>query len=216
VKKIRHFKIPVHHKEIARRIGKAEIALPAAGITDTGALWEFIFGLASELDAGVVYNSFDKSYAGLDLTGLPAGRMFSAGIVTLGAKPYQKINSYTDTALREAGAMAVYEFLETAFDFVTELIKTEAENENFELGAPEILFSPQLTEPFELKVPDLRFNRKGSPIDQDTIAKALPEVLKELNAEKIDISFNADGQITNKLSVVFLIPWEPRRKTKNR
>ncbi|MDD4004482.1 MAG: hypothetical protein PHW69_04680 [Elusimicrobiaceae bacterium] len=216
MKKIRRFKIPVHHKEIARRIGKAQLALPAAGLADTGALYEFIFGLASELQAGVVYNSFDKSYAALDLTGLPPARMFSAAAVTLGENPYRKIASYAEIPLREAGALAVYEFLETAFDFVADLIKSEAEAENFEPGTPEILFSPQMTEHYEMKVPDLRFNRKGSAVDCATAAKALPEILKELNAGKIDVTLDADGQITNKLSAVFLMPWEPRRKAKTR
>lgn len=214
MKKIRRFKIPVHHKEIARRIGKAQLALSAAGLSDMGALYEFIFGLASELEAGVVYNSFDKSYAALDLTGLPASRMFSAAVVTLGEKPYQKVAGYAEIPLREAGALAVYEFLETAFDFVSDLIKAEAENENFELGTPEILYSPHLTEHFEMKVPDLRFNRKGTAVAAETAANALPEVLKELNADKIGVALGENGAIANKLSVVFLLPWEPRRKSK--
>ncbi|MFA6583596.1 MAG: hypothetical protein WCS77_04795 [Elusimicrobiaceae bacterium] len=214
MKKIRHFKIPVHHKEIARRAGKAEIALPAAGITDTGALWEFIFAQAAELDPGVVYNSFDKNYTALDLTGVQPGRLFSAAVVTIGSKPYKKANEYAEIPLKEAAAIADYEFLETAFDFVLDLIKTEAEGENFETGVPEIVYAPQLSESFEMRAPELRFIRNGKPLDPVTARKTLPILLHELNAEKIDITLDGEGNISNKLTAVFIVPWEPRRKKK--
>jgi len=214
MRKIRRFKIPVHHREISRRAARFPDDLAAAGISGEKELFEFISVLAGELEPGVVFDSFGKDsvlFTGLDI---PANRMFSAAIATLGSKLETKIAGLESASARKIAAIAAFEFMECAVDLVSELVAEEAAKENFVLADNEILLEPALP-------PGVasdgayrpRFLKNARIVVGETRSKALAAVLESLNAMKISV-FIADGQANPLLTAAFLAPWLAKKKSK--
>jgi len=195
MRKIRRFKIPVHHREIARRIANAGVG-PQAGLSGEAAAAEFVSVLACELEPSVVYDTFGRDAPFAEHAGV-----FSAAAVTLGRKIDEKISSLSDPSAKEAAAIASLEFLETAADFVRELIEDEAKKENFETHPPEALFLPAQTASGRGLPP--RFARLCDGAGEKT-----PLILQKLSADKIGVEPAGSPAFT----FVFLLPWAGKKK----
>ena len=53
--------------------------------------------------------------------------------------------------------------------------------------------------------------REAVRLDKSLADSALPLLLEKLNASKIDVALQ-NGQLTPKATVVFLIPWQRKKK----
>jgi len=209
MKKIRRFKISEHTKEIARRIKKAGISLESLSIASQADLQKWTVDLLNETDPAVVYASFDKELPSTD-------KLFdvsSAAVITLGTKLSDKINSLTDDELKKAAQICVFEFLDTAFDFVTNLIREEAQNDNFQILPARLLHLPEGGNYSKADTGAARFARKSEIMTDDEKVNILPVVIEKLDISKISVSYT-DGLIAPQHTLVFLVPWARKRRRK--
>jgi len=216
MRKIRKFKLPVHHREIYRRAARQQSDLAAAGLSGEKEFFDFIAMLASELDPGAVFDSFGKTselFFGLDI---PQNRTFSAAIVTLGPRLEAKIASLDTQPARKLAAIAAFEFMECAVDLLDELISEEASKENFVSEGREMLIEPS----FPSSVPTdgafrPRFLKNAAILKGDTRNRALAAVLETLQAPKINV-FIVDGQPSPMLTAAMVVPWTTKKKRKGK
>jgi len=211
VRKIRRVKITIHHKEIARRLSRLKCDLKAAGLEGDLQVREFISGLAARLEAGTVFDSFDKEFTGFAGTGLPEKCFFTAAAATLGEQFSSHVTGQAEPNARAAAMVAGYEFLETAAELVCEIAAEEAAKENFNLGPYEIIRAPLLEQPQDIKVPLPVFIRESAAFPPETAETALPPLFERLNAPKIAVSTN-NGVLSPAFTVVFIRKWQSRKK----
>jgi len=213
VRKIKRFKITLHHREIARRIARTGVELSSSGITGEREMIEFISGLAGEIEPGVLYETFDRSFTPLELHGIEPGNVFSAEAITLGARISEKIAALPEENLRLAAQTVAGEFLESAADFARTLIKDEADRENFELGGPVAISQPVFEK--GLKIIPVKFSSDCINVPPATAEKVLPVLFASLSPDKIGISSDS-GALTPFFSAVLILPWLNKKKTKKR
>lgn len=206
--KIRKFKINPHYKDIVRRVMKTQADLKGAGLSDDAALVKFINDFALNLMPGVVYRFFDGASLELEAAGISNKEMFSVCIVTLGRAVEDAAENYDAAARRTLAQIAFFDFLRTAVYFVSDLVKDLSEKEEFTTDSMEVLHSPSFTHGTEPK-----FLKEAARASAETSAKVLPVLFEMLNAAKIDVEYNG-GEITPKGTIVFLIPWQKKKKKK--
>ncbi|ACC98116.1 hypothetical protein Emin_0561 [Elusimicrobium minutum Pei191] len=205
--KIKKFKISLRRKEIARRILRSNLDLKAAGISDEFELDKFIVRLYAALNPGVVYKLFEEKSLELESIGIEHKDMFSACVVNLGPVIEEKIKEFDDNiTLTTAANIVLFEFLKNAVQFVNDLIKEQAEKEEFETQGIEVLYTPIFAYAQEPK-----FLQEAPRIDRDIALKAIPVIFNSLNTEKIGVKFE-EGIITPKATVAFLVPWNKKKK----
>lgn len=198
MRKIKKFKIAVHHKEIARRLMKAGLNPALAGISGENALREFVSCLASETGPAVVFDAFPS---GLEqskhVTSMP-GLAFSAGAVTLGDAIEEKLRSFT--ADQAAVAKVVLEiFLEGGVRFVLGVIGEEAAREGLELGPIQYLSSPG-----------------GACLSDEAFNTALGELMKRLECSKIGVEWRyPQARLHPEYTAIFSVPWLAKKKSKS-
>ena len=208
MQKIRKFKISLHYKEILRRIKSAEVDLNAAGFTSESALAIFISSLHQAADTGVVYEFNEGACLELTSTGFEHKGPFSLCLITLGKKLEEQLACITNMGQMTVANIAVYEFLRTALNFVIDLLKEEAEKDNLVSQNIELLSAPVFSYGVEPK-----FLREAKHLDITLVKKVLPDLLKRLEAQKIDVSFE-EGVLSPKATVAFVIPWLKKKGKK--
>lgn len=206
MRKIKRFKIATRQKEILRKLLRTAENLRQAGFEDETALARFIATLAKELDPGTVYEFNQDAHWELGAATLIPKEMFSACAVTLGSKVETFVQQITNPQQQILANTALYEFLRTAILFVTELIREQAEKEECEILDMQLVYTPLLGVAAEPKI-----LREAVRLDKSLADSALPLLLEKLNASKIDVALQ-NGQLTPKATVVFLIPWQRKKK----
>ncbi len=208
MRKIRKFKISLHYKEILRRIKSAEVDLNAAGFTSESALAVFISSLHQAADTGVLYEFNEGSCLELVSAGFEHKGAFSLCLITLGKKLEEQLACITNMSQLTVANIAVYEFLRTALNFVVDLLKEEAEKDNLAPLNMELLSAPIFSYGVEPK-----FLREAKHLDITLVKQVLPDLLKRLEAQKINVSFEGDT-LTPKATVAFVIPWVKKKGKK--
>lgn len=207
MRKIKRFKIAPRQKEILRKLLRAGGLLRQAGFRSEIEVSQYILSLFSLLDPGVVYELNKDEMWELGPQNLVSQGAFSACAVTLGNK--------IENAVSEARAMGeprhivagtiVFEFLKNAVNFITDLIREQAEKEEYETLEPQFIFLP----PFATAaVPKLfREAVRLENISKDTLSA----ILEKLNSSKIDLALS-DETLLPVYSTVFLIPWQKAKR----
>ena len=205
MRKIKRFKISTRQKEITRKVMRLGLDLSADGLTDEIALTRFVIDLSKKLDPGTVYELNENVLWDLPEHTVAAQGMFSACAVTLG----KACTDYAATLqgnTQLAAQTVLFEFLRTATLFVLDLVKEQAEKEEYETLDPQFVYIPKLG---IAPVPKLFQDSPRTP--EDTALKILPELLKRVSSEKIDVLLQ-DGQLTPAATVVFIVPWQKKRR----
>lgn len=201
MRKIKKFKIAVHHKETARRLKKAGLDPATAGISGENALREFVSCLAAETEPAVVFDAFPSgSEQSKHVTSMP-GLAFSAAAVTLGEAIETKCRSFTaDQAAVARVALEV--FLEGGVRFVLGIIGEEAARERLELGPIQYLSSP--------------FTDIGACSSNEAFNCALGELMKKLECSKIGVEWRyPEARIHPEYTAIFSVPWLAKKKSKS-
>lgn len=208
MRKIKRFKIAPRQKEILRKLLRGGGLLRQAGFTSELEVTQYILSAFALLEPGVVYEFNQDAHWELDADSEVHKEMFTACAVTLGGKiePFlHAAKEHGEPKNIVAGSIAL-EFLKNAVTFVADLIKEQAEKEEYETLAPQFVYLP----PFGLAAPP-KLLREAVRLDKTLADKTLPLILEKLNAGKIDLVL-ADGFLTPALSAVFLVPWQKTRK----
>ncbi len=205
MRKIKRFKISTRQKEIMRKVQRLELDLSAAQLTDEVALTRFILDLSKKLDPGTVYELNENVLWDLPEHTVAAEGMFSACAVTLGAES----TAYADTLqghVQLAAQTILFEFLRTATLFVLDLVKEQAEKEEYETLDPQFIYVPKLG-----LAPEPKLFKDAPRVPEDTAFKILPELLKRVSSEKIDVALQ-DNVLTPPATVVFIVPWQKKKR----
>ncbi|MFH1618580.1 MAG: hypothetical protein ABIG11_01600 [bacterium] len=221
MRKIRKIKIPVHHKEIARRIKKTGLDPASAGLSDQAAMQEFTAGLASAMEPGVVFDSFSPAEdEWKKITSMP-GLPFSAGAVTLGKTLEEKIKGISDHTLYALARVAAGTLLENGVRFVLGLIEEEAALEGLVLG-PMHYLTPLPPDPYRQPGDNAYPQKDTAPGDRKpffqalsgTDAEAVSALMGRLGCAKVEIGL-AGGFPDPEYTVVFSVPWLSRKKSRS-
>ena len=207
MRKIKRFKIATRQKEILRKLLRTAQDLKQAGFEDETALARFIAALAKELDPGTVYEFNQDAHWELDAATLIPKEMFSACAVTLGAQLDPFLAAITNEDRKTVAMIVVLEFLRSAVTFVADLVKEQAEKEECETLDLQFVYIP----PFGAAAAP-KLLREAVKLDAPLAQKALPVILQKLNADKIELSADAEGNLSPRISTVFLVPWQKTRK----
>lgn len=205
MRKIKRFKISTRQKEILRKVQRLGLDLSASGLTDEIALTRFIVNLSKKLDPGTVYELNENVLWDLPEHTIAASGMFSACVVTLG----KSCTEYADTLQGHeqlAAQTVLFEFLRTATLFVLDLIKEQAEKEEYETQDPQFIYVPKLG-----LAPEPKLFQDSPRPDEQTVAKIIPELLKRVNSEKIEVT-SSDNKLSPLATVVLIVPWQKKKR----
>ena len=209
MRKIKRFKISTRQKEITRKILRLGLDLPAAGLNGELELARFVLELAAQLDPGTVYELNENALWNLGNETIAAEGMFSACAVTLGAQAAQFAQALEGTKQLVAYTV-LFEFLRTAVLFVTDLVKEQAEKEEYEALEPQFVYVPKMG-----LAPEPKLFKEAPRTDEQTAAKILPQLLERIHSEKIEVSL--DGAVLQPLaSTVFIIPWQKKKRKRKK
>lgn len=208
MRKIKRFKIAPRQKEILRKLLRGGGLLRQAGFTSELEVTQYILNAFSLLDPGVVYEFNQDAHWELDEESAVHKEMFTACAVTLGNKiePFlQEAQAHGEPKNIVAGSI-VLEFLKNAISFVTDLVREQAQKEEYETLDPQFVYLP----PFGLYAPP-KLLREAVRLEKTLAAKTLPLILEKINADKIEVTL-ADGVLSPAYTTVFLVPWQKTRK----
>lgn len=205
MRKIKRFKISTRQKEITRKVMRLGLDLPAAGLDGEVALAKFILDLSKKLDPGTVYEFNENALWDLGGEVAAAQGMFSACAVTLGAQCTDYAASLPP-ANQLIAQTVLFEFLRTAVLFVADLVKEQAEKEECETSEPQFVYAPKLG-----IAPEPKLFKDAPRLDPQSAGKILPELLKRVHADKIDVQLQ-DGAPAPQATAVFIIPWQKKKR----
>jgi len=208
MRKIKRFKITSRQKEILRRLLRGGGLLRQAGFTTELEVTKYILEGFATLNPGVVYEFNQDAHWELDDDSAVHKEMFSACAVTLGPD----LSAWVETAKAHSPAREIvagtvaFEFLKSAVSFVTDLIREQAEKEEYESLDPQFVYLP----PFGTSAAP-KLLREAVRLEKTLADKTLPLILEKLNAGKVDIT-PADNALMPFYTAVFLVPWQKARK----
>ena len=205
MRKIKRFKISTRQKEISRKLMRLGLDLSADGLTDEIALTRFVIDLSKKLDPGTVYELNENVLWDLPEHTIAAQGMFSACVVTLGEQATQ----YTDSLQGNkqlAAQTVLFEFLRTAVLFVLDLVKEQAEKEEYETADIQFIYVPKLG-----LAPEPKLFQDAPRLDTAAAIKILPELLKRVSSDKIEVSL-AREQLVPQATAVFIVPWQKKKR----
>ena len=208
MRKIKRFKIAPRQKEILRKLLRGGGLLRQAGFTSELEVTQYILAGFALLDPGVVYEFNQDAHWELDEDSAVHKEMFSACAVTLGNKiePWMQQATDTNDARKIVAGTIVLEFLKNAIGFVADLVREQAEKEEYETLEPQFIVLP----PFGIAAPP-KLLREAVRLDKTLAEKILPVILEKLNSSKIDVTAREQG-LTPLYTAVFLVPWQKARK----
>lgn len=206
MRKIKRFKISTRQKEITRKIMRLGLDLPAAGLQGEADLLRFVLELSQKLDPGTVYELNENALWDLGAEAVSAEGIFSACAVTLG----EACTQYAATLLPAKQLICqtvLFEFLRTATLFVADLVKEQAGQEECEVSQPQFVYVPKLG-----LAPEPKLFKEALRVDPLTAHKILPELLKRIQAEKIEVSCDENLALLPPATAVFIIPWQKKKR----
>lgn len=208
MRKIKRFKIAPRQKEILRKLLRGGGLLRQAGFTSELEVTQYILNAFSLLDPGVVYEFNQDAHWELDAESAVHKEMFTACAVTLGNKiePFLRAAKEHGEPKNIVAGSIILEFLKNAVSFVTDLVREQAQKEEYETLDPQFVYLP----PFGLYAPP-KLLREAVRLEKTLAEKTLPLILEKINADKIDLTL-ADGVLSPAYSAVFLVPWQKARK----
>ena len=206
MRKIKRFKISTRQKEIMRKVQRLELDLSADGLTDEITLTRFVVDLSKKLDPGTVYELNENVLWDLPEHTVAAQGMFSACAVTLGAAATEYVAALQGNT-QLAAQTVLFEFLRTATLFVLDLVKEQAEKEEYEVAEPQFVYVPKLG-----LAPEPKLFKDSPRLASETAQKILPELLKRVHSDKIDVSLQEDGALAPQATVVFIVPWQKKKR----
>lgn len=208
MRKIKRFKITPRQKEILRRLLRGGGLLRQAGFSTELEVTQYILAGFATINPGVVYEFNQDAHWELDDSNTVYKEMFSACAVTLGPA----LEDWVQTARQHspareivAGTVAL-EFLKSAVSFVADLIREQAEKEEYETLDLQVVYLP----PFGVAAAP-KLLREAVKLEKTLADKTLPVILEKLNAEKVEIT-RTDAALTPFYTAVFLVPWQKARK----
>jgi len=205
MRKIKRFKISTRQKEILRKVQRLGVDLSAAELADEIALTRFIIDLSKKLDPGTVYELNENVLWDLPEHTVAAQGMFSACAVTLGTA----CTDYADSLQgpkQLAAQTVLFEFLRTATLFVLDLVKEQAEKEEYEALDPQFIYVPKIG-----MAPEPKLFKDSPRLDIAAAQKILPEILKHIHSDKIEVTLQ-NGQLTPQATVLFTVPWQKKKR----
>lgn len=208
MRKIKRFKIAPRQKEILRKLLRGGGLLRQAGFSGELEVIKYILEAYALLDPGTVYEFNQDAHWELDEQKTVYKEMFSACAVTLGPK----VETWLQTAKTHSearhivAATVVLEFLKNAVQFVADLVREQAEKEEFETLDLQFVYLP----PFGVAAAP-KLLRESVRLEKDLADKTLPVLIEKLNAQKIEVSLN-ETQLSPLYTAVFLIPWQKAKK----
>lgn len=205
MRKIKRFKISTRQKEITRKILRLGLDLAPAGLDGEIALAKFLQETAAQIDPGTVYELNENVLWDVGGETLSAEGMFSACVVTLGPQCTRWAEEFSPAKCLTAQTI-LFEFLRTACLFVTELVKEQAEKEECETLDPQFLYIPKLG-----LAPEPKLFKEAARTEEAQAAKILPELLKRVQAEKIDVSWQDDA-LAPQATAAFIVPWQKKKR----
>lgn len=205
MRKIKRFKISTRQKEILRKVQRLGVDLATAGLADEVALTRFIIDLSKKLDPGTVYELNEDVLWNSGEHTIAAQGMFSACAVTLGTACTQHIDTLQGPE-QLAAQTVLFEFLRTATLFVLDLVKEQAEKEEYEALDPQFIYVPKIG-----MAPEPRLFKDSPRCDENTAQKILPQLLQHIHSDKIDVSCQ-QGNLTPLATVVFTVPWQKKKR----
>ncbi len=205
MRKIKRFKISTRQKEISRKILRLGLDLPAAGLNGEIELARFVIDLSKKVDPGTVYELNENALWDIGAEAVSAEGMFSACAVTLGAGATDYAATLSPAA-QLAAQTVLFEFLRTAVLFVTDLVKEQAEKEECETLDPQFVYVPKLG-----IAPEPKLFKDSPRVEVHAATKILPELLKRISAEKIEVSLQ-DGVPVPQATTLFIIPWQKKKR----
>lgn len=208
--KIKKFKIATHTKEILRKVIHGKIDIKAAEFSSNSDVEDFVQELATKMDNGVVYQTFEKEDINFEGINLEENKSFSASIISLGKDIEDELNKLKNEQQIVIANIAIMEFLKTSFNFVFELIKSQAKKDNFEIEQNVMLYYPQFNYIREPKFFQVAL-KPDKEISKNTILK-LSDILKpeKISAKYINTTF------IPKYCTAFISPWIKKRKNKKK
>ena len=206
MRKIKRFKISPRSREILNKLLREVPLLRRAGFQNQPEISAFIQTIFNLLDPGTVYEFNQDAHWELENEGIIHKEMFSACVVTLGDKLEPFLDSLPNDDKRTAALSVIFEFLKTAVLFVADLIKEQAEKEEFETLDLQFVYLPSFATAAAPKM-----LREAVRLENTVAAKALPVILEKLSASKIEVSQQENG-LSPRLTAVFLIPWQKAKK----
>ncbi len=206
MRKIKRFKISPRSREILNKLLREVPLLRRAGFQNQPEISAFIQTIFNLLDPGTVYEFNQDAHWELENEGIIHKEMFSACVVTLGDKLEPFLESLPNDDKRTAALSVIFEFLKTAVLFVADLIKEQAEKEEFETLDLQFVYLPSFSTAAAPKM-----LREAVRLENTVAAKALPVILEKLSASKIEVSQQGNG-LSPRLTAVFLIPWQKAKK----
>lgn len=207
MRKIKRFKIPSRQREILRRLLRELPLLRRAGFASEAEVTAFILSIFKLLDPGVVYEFNQDAHWELDAQSIIHKEMFSACAVTLGGQIEPFLDALPNEDRKTAAMIVVLEFLRSAVTFVADLVKEQAQKEEFETLDLQFVHIP----PFGAAAAP-KLLREAVRLENALAQKALPVILEKLSAEKIDLSQAENGALSPRITAVFLVPWQKARK----
>lgn len=205
MRKIKRFKISTRQKEILRKVQRLGVDLAAVGLADEVALTRFIIDLSKKLDPGTVYELNENVLWELGQHTIAAQGMFSACAVTLGPACTEYAATLQDPQQLVAQTV-LFEFLRTATLFVLDLVKEQAEKEEYEALDPQFIYVPKIG-----LAPEPKLFKDSPRTDEQTALKILPQLLKHIYSEKIDVALQQE-QLTPLATAVFIVPWQKKKR----
>lgn len=208
MRKIKQFKVAIHLKEILRRIKLADIDYAAAGFPLESDLAVFIASLHKTLRPGVVYEFIEGQCLELTGAGIKQQDRFSVCVITLGREIEEAAAKAENMQAAAIANIIVYDFLKTAVFFIADLIKEDAQKEDYITEGYELLYSPAFS-----YGPLPRFLREAVKIEPQAAKAALPLLFERLEASKINVKFE-NGEVSPKATIVFMMPWYKKKGKK--
>lgn len=207
MRKIKRFKISSREREILNRLMRELPLLRRAEFKSQQEVSAFIADLFKLIDPGVVYEFNQDAHWELDNTNILHKEMFSACAVTLGDKLTPFLESLPNEDKRTVALTVILEFLKTAVLFVLDLVKEQAQKEECETLDMQFVYLP----PFGAAGAP-KMLRESVRLEKTTAVQILPVILPHLQAEKIDVSLAATGELLPPYTAVFFVPWQKAKK----
>ncbi|MCG2725178.1 MAG: hypothetical protein L6420_02790 [Elusimicrobia bacterium] len=208
MKKIKKFKIPIYSHEVFRKAKKRKIELDKLGLSDDKAIKEYASSLAALLEPATVFDYFEACHIHSKILMPPKAAACTCGIFTIGDKLDTKLKTIEDENEIKLIHAACDVFMNTGINFIKDLIAKEAALESFELGDIDYFYNMSLLCEKENDLPENSEKANSKEI--------LISALKELQAEKIGVSLNENGELTPKFTSAFTIGWFPKSKKSGR